>query len=226
MSLSQLPQVSNTALFVDRQDAGEKLAQAVSAAAQTLEDAARFVVYALPRGGLPIAEPIARALDCPLDVIVAKKITRLENPELAIGAVTADGQVLFLRPRAAEQLSEPECQRALQRAQAKAQRQLDRFSDRPNIDPEGKIALLVDDGIATGMTIAVAVKALRTRHPAEIWICSPVAPLELVQALQQGCDRLVVLATPDPFLSVSRFYQTFNQVQTEEALACLHRFHA
>lgn len=224
MSLSQLFQANNTALFVDRQDAGEKLAQAVLAAAQTLEDSAKFVVYALPRGGLPTAAPIARALNCPLDVVVAKKITRPENPELAIGAVTADGQVLLLRSRAAEQLSEAEWQRVFQRAQTKAQAQLERFSDRPNIDPEGKIALLVDDGIATGMTIAVAVKALKTRHPAQIWICSPVAPLELVKSLQQGCDRLVVLATPDPFLSVSRFYQTFDQVQTEDALACLQKF--
>jgi putative phosphoribosyl transferase len=222
MSLSQLFSGSDTTLFADRAQAGEKLAQAVLSAAQTLKNA-KFIVYALPRGGLPVAEPIARMLNCPLDVIVAKKMTRPENPELAIGAVTADGQVLSLRPRSSGESCEWE--QARQRAQKKAQQQLAQFVDRPNLDPEGAIALIVDDGIATGMTIAVAVKALRTRNPAEIWICAPVAPIEMVSALQQGCDRLIVLATPDRFQSVSRFYQVFTQVEMEEALACLKRFY-
>ncbi|MGV0023753.1 phosphoribosyltransferase [Phormidesmis priestleyi] len=221
MSLSQLFQGQETTLFVDRAQAGEKLAQAVLSAAQGLENA-RFVVYALPRGGLPVAEPVARALSCPLDVIVAKKMTRPENPELAIGAVTADGQVLSLRKSTEES---NEWEQARQRAHKKAQQQLAQFSDRPNVNPEGAIALIVDDGIATGMTMAVAVKALRTRKPAEIWICAPVAPVEMVSALQQGCDRLIVLATPDRFQSVSRFYQVFAQVEMEEALACLQRFY-
>ncbi len=223
MSLSQLFQGSDTTLFVDRAQAGEKLAQAVLSAAQGLENA-RFIVYALPRGGLPVAEPVARSLNCPLDVIVAKKMTRPENPELAIGAVTADGQMITLRPRPSGESSE-QWEQARQRAQKKAQQQLAQFVDRPDIDPEGAIALIVDDGIATGMTMAVAVKALRTCKPAEIWICAPVAPVEMVSALQQGCDRLIVLATPDRFQSVSRFYQVFTQVEMEEALACLKRFY-
>ncbi|KAM3102780.1 phosphoribosyltransferase [Phormidesmis sp. 146-12] len=221
MSLSQLFSGSNT-LFVDRAQAGEKLAQAVLSAAQGLD--ARFVVYALPRGGLPVAEPVARSLNCPLDVIVAKKMTRPENPELAIGAVTADGQVLLPKSRSSGEASQ-EWEQARQRAQKKAQQQLAQFVDRPDIDPEGAIALIVDDGIATGMTMAVAVKALRTRNPAQIWICAPVAPIELVSALQQGCDRLIVLATPDRFQSVSRFYQVFAQVEMQEALDCLKQFY-
>ncbi|NJR50578.1 MAG: phosphoribosyltransferase [Leptolyngbyaceae cyanobacterium CSU_1_3] len=226
MSLSQLFQSSDTTLFVDRGDAGEKLAQAVLAEAQHLENSPRFVAYALPRGGLPIAAPIARALNCPLDVIVAKKITRPENPELAIGAVTANGQVLSLRPKSANSIPEKVWEQECQRAQEKAKQQLAQFEDyRPGIDPEGAIALIVDDGIATGMTIAVAVKALRTHHPAEIWICAPVAPLEMVEALQGGCDRLIVLAAPAHFQSVSRFYQVFTQVETDAAIACLQNFY-
>ncbi len=231
MSLSQLSQGSgNTTMFVDRHDAGEKLAQAVLAEAQTLPSA-KFVVYALPRGGLPVAEPVARALGCPLDVIVAKKITRPENLELAIGAVTADGQVLWQKPLSSNQTLERE--EALRFAQNKAQAQLAQFADRPDIDPEGAIAILVDDGIATGMTMAVAVKALRTRNPLEIWVCVPVAPLEIVDSLQhwsdlpkcRGVDRAIILATPDPFWSVSRFYQVFTQVETDVALACLQDFY-
>ena len=223
MPLSQLFQGGNTKIFVDRHDAGEKLAQAVLTEAQTLSDK-KFVVYALPRGGLPVAVSVARALGCPLDVIVAKKITRPENSELAIGAVTADGQVLWLEP-SCEQAQELD-RDALLFAQKKAQMQLAQFGDRPKIDPEGAIALLVDDGIATGMTMAVAVKALKTRNPLEIWICAPVAPQEMVNSLELGgASRAIILATPDPFWSVSRFYQVFNQVETEEALACLQNFY-
>ena len=223
MPLSQLFQGENTKIFVDRHDAGEKLAQAVLTEAQTLSDK-KFVVYALPRGGLPVAVSVARALGCPLDIIVAKKITRPENSELAIGAVTADGHVLWLEP-SCEQAQELD-RDALLFAQKKAQAQLAQFGDRPKIDPEGAIALLVDDGIATGMTMAVAVKALKTRNPLEIWICAPVAPQEMVNSLELGgASRAIILATPDPFWSVSRFYQVFNQVETEEALACLQNFY-
>ena len=223
MPLSQLFQGGNTKIFVDRHDAGEKLAQAVLTEAQTLSDK-KFVVYALPRGGLPVAVSVARALGCPLDIIVAKKITRPENSELAIGAVTADGHVLWLEP-SCEQAQELD-RDALLFAQKKAQAQLAQFGDRPKIDPEGAIALLVDDGIATGMTMAVAVKALKTRNPLEIWICAPVAPQEMVNSLELGgASRAIILATPDPFWSVSRFYQVFNQVETEEALACLQNFY-
>ncbi len=225
MPLSQLFSGSgNAIIFVDRLNAGAKLAQAVLAEAQTLPDSTKFVVYALPRGGLPVAAPVARALGCPLDVIVAKKITRPENSELAIGAVTADGQVLWLKPASSDQ--EPERQDLLLMAQKKAQAQLAQFGDRPVIDPEGAIALLVDDGIATGMTMAVAVKALQTRNPLEIWVCAPVAPQELATSLNlEGANRTIILATPHPFWSVSRFYQVFTQVETDEALACLQNFY-
>ncbi len=232
MPLSQLFQnPGNATIFVDRHDAGEKLAQAVLTEAKTLPESTRFVVYGLPRGGLPIAAPVARALGCPLDVVVAKKITRPENSELAIGAVTADGQVLWQSPSSSSQMLERE--EALRFAQEKAQVQLAQFVDRPDIDAEGAIALLVDDGIATGMTMAVAVKALRTRNPLEIWVCAPVAPVGMVDSLRRwsdssehrGVDRAIILATPDPFWSVSRFYQVFNQVETEEALACLQNFY-
>jgi predicted phosphoribosyltransferase len=211
----------NPILFTDRQAAGEQLAQAVVQEAQSIRSPYRMIVYALPRGGLPVALPIAQALNCPLDVLVAKKIVRPNDPELAIGAVTADGQVI----RTASRLSiyPEEWQEAVELAQAKAKQQLEQFADRPNLRAEGVIALLVDDGIATGMTIAVAAKALREQNPQEIWICAPVAPAALVDTLHEWSDRVIVLATPDRFLSVSRFYQSFPQVSTEEALSYLKK---
>lgn len=211
------PQLSPDAiLFDDRADAARQLAELVLKESQSIE--ASFVVYALPRGGVGIGAEIAQALDCPLDILVAKKITRPNDPELAIGAVTADGHILrSLNSKL------PDWQEAVERAQNKAKRQLEQFQDRPNVTAAGKIALLVDDGIATGMTISVAAQALREQQPKEIWICAPVAPAVLVKRLYDYCDRVLVLAAPDPFLSVSRFYRSFPQVEIESAIADLKK---
>ncbi|HLO47618.1 MAG TPA: phosphoribosyltransferase family protein [Kamptonema sp.] len=212
-------------LFCDRAEAGEKLAEVVLSEIakfnETAQEAARPIVYALPRGGLPVAVPIARRLCCPLDVVVAKKITRPDNPELAIGAVTADGHILWSpqKPRNFRVQNS-----ALQKAQEKAQAQLIDFSPgRPKVNPTGALAILVDDGIATGMTMMVAAQALRLYSPAGVWICSPLAPLELMEFLEVEADRAIVLETPDPFFSVSRFYGEFPQVETEAAIACLQQ---
>lgn len=212
--------------FVDRHEAGEQLAQAVLAemAQHPVQDATHCIVYALPRGGLPIAAPVARALGCPLDVIVAKKITRPDNSELAIGAVTADGHVVWAsQPRLHHQIS-TQYDTARQHAQAHAQAQLLEFApDGSRFSPRDAIALVVDDGIATGMTIAAAVQALRDQQPAQVWICAPVAPEDIMPFLNSLSDRVIVLSTPTPFHSVSRFYKEFPQVTTEEASIYLHQ---
>ena len=209
--------------FDDRADAGQKLAAAVKAEIEklnlTASDDVKPIVYALPRGGLPIAVPVARLLGCPLGVVVAKKITRPDNLELAIGAVTADGHILWQKQK---QHNLPWQKSALDQAQNNAQSLLaDLSSGQPNVSAAGALAILVDDGIATGMTMAVAAQALRAQQPAALWICVPVAPQDLIQFLEEMCDRAIVLETPDPFYSVSRFYAEFPQVETEVALACL-----
>lgn len=220
-------------LFRDRHEAGKQLAQVILAELSQLNESQRHakpIVYALPRGGLPVAEPVARLLECPLDLVVAKKITWSDNPELAIGAVTADGHMIRSRYEPVTPENAELWKVALHQAQEKAQAQFTQLAvHHAALDPEdalvqnltGKIALLVDDGIATGMTIAVAAQALRARHPQSIWICAPVAPQKLLESLQQWGDRVIVLAAPDPFLSVSRFYEEFPQVEMEEAMACL-----
>lgn len=211
----------NPPLFQDRRQAGEELARAIAAALPPRP----VIVYALPRGGLPVAEPVARYLRCPLDVVVAKKITEPQQPELAIGAVTADGHVLWVDQRPAW-LSNPRLRRAaLEEAQQKAQAQLAQLTaDYPQRPATGVTAILVDDGIATGMTMAVAVQALREQQPTEIWIAAPVGPSGLIPSLNLWADRVVVLETPEPFWSVSRFYHKFPQVEMEEAIACLSQF--
>ena len=211
--------------FDDRTDAGEKLAEAVLAELAklnlTTQKAVKPIVYALPRGGLPVAVPVARLLGCPLDVVVAKRITRPDNLELAIGAVTADGYILWQKQK---QQNLGWQKSALDRAQNNAQSlQADLSSGRPNVSAAGALAILVDDGIATGMTVAVAAQALRAQQPAALWICAPVAPVDLMGFLAQMGDKSIILETPDPFYSVSRFYAEFPQVETAEALVCLQR---
>lgn len=209
-------------LFLDREDAGKQLATAIQLAINHGEYSHLSpVIYGLPRGGLPVAVPIARHLHCPLTAIIAKKITLPDNPELAVGAVTADGSVLW-SPYRPENLQVQET--ALEQAQTKAREQFNQFSPHcPSVDVEGKLAILVDDGIATGMTMLAAAQALGMQKPASLWMAVPVAPLEMIPYLETACDQILVLAKPSPFFSVSRFYEYFPQVTTEAALLCLEK---
>lgn len=223
-------------LFADREDAGTKLAAVVAALAaeyrlesdsfpgatpfsNAISTASTHInVYGLPRGGLPVAVAVAQALECPLDVIVAKKITHPGNPEFALGAVTAEGQILWSANCPQEQQRLEWVDAAVQKAQA----QLVQFrAEHPHQSPQGKLAILVDDGIATGMTMAVAIAALRVQQATAVWVAVPVAPPDVLSWLKHLSDRVIVLATPTPFHSVSRFYRSFAQVTMAEAIACL-----
>lgn len=217
--------MSSIPIFRDRTDAGEKLAEVIfSDFCQmnlTTEWMIKPIVYGLPRGGLPVAVTIARRLGCPLSVVVAKKITLPDNPELALGAVTADGCIVWSRHKPRNLQVQ---QTMIERAREKAQSQLECLSDgKPEVIPLGRLVILVDDGIATGMTMLAALKSIRLQKPNAVWICVPVAPPELVKSLRESSDRLIVLETPQPFLSVSRFYAEFTQVETEVALTCLQQ---
>jgi predicted phosphoribosyltransferase len=220
--------MSYTPLFTDRTDAGEKLAQKInSILQQTAASLKPPIVYALPRGGLPVAAPVARLLGCPLTIMVAKKISHPQNPELAIGAVTTSGNVLWSEQklfRSQNYLRSREA--ALNIALNKAKLlEAQLISGCPQVNAEGATAILVDDGIATGMTIAVAAIAAKALGCASVWLCTPLAPLKLLPWLSQWCDRLIILETPEPFLSVSNFYVDFHQVESTEALVYLQQQH-
>ena len=218
--------MSYTPLFTDRTDAGEKLAQKINSILQQTAASGQLpIVYALPRGGLPVAAPVARLLGCPLTIMVAKKISHPQNPELAIGAVTASGNVLWSEQKLYSRKNylrsrETALNTALNKAKL-LEAQL--ISGCPQVNAEGATAILVDDGIATGMTIAVAAIAVKALGCASVWLCTPLAPLNLLPWLSQWCDRLIVLQTPEPFLSVSSFYVDFHQVESTEALVYLQQ---
>jgi putative phosphoribosyl transferase len=222
--------MSHTPLFVDRTHAGELLARVIHdvLTQQTIDSGVKPVpiVYALPRGGIPVAAPIASLLGCPLTIVVAKKISHPENPELAIGAVTASGNVLWaddqklFRPKNDAQWREVALNKAINLAKS-LEAQL--ISACPQLNVQGATLILVDDGIATGMTIGVAATALKALSPEAVWLCTPVAPQKLLPWLEQWGDRTIVLETPEPFWSVSNFYGEFPQVDTLEVLAYLQQ---
>jgi len=221
--------MSHNPLFSDRTHAGELLARVIHdvLTQQTIDSGVKPVpiVYALPRGGVPVAAPIARFLDCPLTIIVAKKISHPENPELAIGAVTTFGNVLWadqklFRPKHDARWREVALNKAINLAKS-LEAQL--IPACPQVNAEDATLILVDDGIATGMTIAVAATALKTLSPAAVWLCTPVAPQTLLPRLEQWGDRTIVLETPEPFWSVSNFYGQFPQIDTLEVLGYLQQ---
>ncbi|WP_392532722.1 phosphoribosyltransferase [Nostoc sp. C117] len=221
--------MSHTPLFADRTHAGEELARVIHnvLTQQTIDSGVKPVpiVYALPRGGVPVAAPIARLLGCPLTIIVAKKISHPENPELAIGAVTTCGNVIWseqklFRFKDDVRWREIALNKAIKQAQF-LERQL--ISACPQVNAEDATLILVDDGIATGMTIAVAAIAVKALSPAAVWLCTPVAPPKLLPWLNQWGDRIIVLKTPEAFSSVSNFYAQFPQVETLEVLVYLQQ---
>ncbi|HWE21435.1 MAG TPA: phosphoribosyltransferase family protein [Hyphomicrobiaceae bacterium] len=207
-------------MFADRAEAGVLLAEQVAALA--LADP---LVLALPRGGLPVAAEIARRLAAPLDVVFVRKLGAPDQPELAVGAV-ADGPepeiVLNARLVAALGL-DPDyiaSQAARERANIEDRRRT-YAGLRPGIDPAGRSVIVVDDGVATGMTMQAALRSVRRLDPAHLVAAVPVASREAGALLRGEADDVVCLSAPRRFLSVGSFYRSFTQVTEEEAVRLL-----
>ncbi|HYX15673.1 MAG TPA: phosphoribosyltransferase family protein [Nostoc sp.] len=221
--------MSHTPLFADRTHAGEELARVIHdvLTQQTIDSGVKPVpiVYALPRGGVPVAAPIARLLDCPLTIVVAKKISHPENSELAIGAVTTFGNVLWADQKLSRLKNDARWREVALNKAINLAKSLEALliPACPQVNVENATLILVDDGIATGMTIAVAATALKTLSPTAVWLCTPVAPQTLLPWLEQWGDRTIILQTPEPFRSVSNFYAEFPQVDMLEVLAYLQQ---
>lgn len=214
--------VTGTALFADRAEAGRLLAEPI--VARHFRDA---IVYALPRGGTPVAFEIAKRLDAPLELALVRKIGAPGNPELALAAV-ADGGLdsvvvnedilrltgaseAYLRQEATRELAEIERRRRVY------------LGERPRPDPRGRTVIIVDDGLATGATARVAVKALRHQGAARIVLAVPVAPPDTASLLRGEVDDLVCLSEPESFRGVGAFYRDFHQLTDSEVIDLLRR---
>ncbi|HMH41694.1 MAG TPA: phosphoribosyltransferase [Gaiellaceae bacterium] len=200
--------------FRDRAHAGRVLARALLAYAGRDD----VVVLALPRGGVPVAAELARALGAQLDVFVVRKLGLPGHEELAMGAV-APGGVLILDDRLVRGLGIPD--EVLQETVEKELRELERReaayrAGRPPLDLEGKTVILVDDGLATGATMRAAALALRKYRPARVVVAVPVASAETCDEFRADVDEIVCALTPSPFHAVGLWYDDFSQTSDEE----------
>jgi putative phosphoribosyl transferase len=185
------------------------------------------VVLALPRGGVPVAAEIARALSAPLDLLFVRKIGLPWHPELAYAAVVEGSPpevVINDEVARFEPLSDEELESATRDEIAEIERRRDAYmAGRAALDVTGRDVILVDDGLATGTTARAALKGLRRREPAHLVLAVPVAPVDTVEDLRPLVDELVCLATPEPFRAIGLHYRDFHQLEDEEVLAILRQ---
>jgi putative phosphoribosyl transferase len=207
-------------LFTDRPEAGHRLAERLD----HLRDADP-VVLALPRGGVPVAYPVARALDAPLDVILVRKLGVPSHPEVAYGALSEDGvRVVNDDVLTAVQAGPDELEATERTARTELGRQAARFrGDRPRVPLNGRTAVLVDDGIATGATASAACQAASAQGADRVVLAVPVAPGDTVTALKQAVDEFVCLSVPDMFFAVGEWYRDFSQTSDDEVVDLIAR---
>lgn len=207
-------------IFADRSAAGRLLAERLISLG--IE---KPLVLALPKGGVPVAAEIARALDGDLDLLITKRIVSPVHHEVAIGAIAEDGSVLWrtesLRYLGLHQNDvEPYALVARRELRARA-REL--RGGRTPISMRGRTVILVDDGLATGSSMQAAVEAVRRHGPAKIIVAVPVSPYETSEEIRAMVDELIVLRTPDTFYAVGQWYQDFRDVEIDEVIALLEK---
>lgn len=200
--------------FKNRRTAGRKLGAELSAYAQQ----ENTVVLGLARGGLPVAEEVARQLDAPLDAILVQKLGLPGHEELAIGAI-ASGNVRILnqdlisnmniQTEMIDQIAEREQEELVRRAQTYR-------GGRDRIDLHQKTVILVDDGLATGASMRAAVKAVKTQQPDQIIVAVPVAAPDICRKIESEVSEVICLQTPDYFGGVGAWFESFDQVSDQE----------
>ena len=206
--------------FTDRVEAGRRLAEALG----EYEDR-DVVVYGLPRGGVPVAAEVARALEAPLDVLIVRKLGVPGQPELAMGAV-ASGGVRVLNEEILRQIrvSQEQVDRITEEQRREVREREKRFrGDVEAPEVRGRTALVIDDGIATGSTMRASVEALRELGPDRIVVAVPVASYSACEDMEEVADDVVCLETPSPFHAVGAWYENFNQITDAEVKQLLER---
>jgi len=200
-------------IFADRREAGRILASKLT----HLKDRDDVTVLALPRGGIPVAYEIGRALGAPVDVFVVRKLGVPGREELAMGAIAAGGirvinedvvEHLGIEPETIDQVTEEELEELRRREHAYRE-------DRPPVEIRGRCAILVDDGVATGSTMRAAIAALRQSHPARIVVAVPVAAPDIYRQLRVEADEVVSVIV-EPLFAISQWYARFDQTTDDE----------
>ena len=207
--------------YLDRREAGRFLTEGLS----RYRNSPDSIVLGLPRGGVVVAEVVAKALEIPMDVILLRKLPYPPQPELAIGAVAEDGSILINQEfrNAVEQ--QPDSLDPIVREQMGVIRNRAKLyrPHRHAHEVKGKTVILVDDGIATGATMRVAIRAVRAAGASKVVVAVPIAAPSSVRELQTEADEVVCLDAPESFYAVAQAYENFEQVSDEEVCAILDR---
>ena len=207
--------------FKDRVDAGIQLSERLYHLKSE-----KTVVLAVPRGGVVVGFEVAKKLDASLSIIIPRKIGAPGNSELAIGAVTEDGESIldlslvsflgvdkkYIEARKIHEMSEIKRRMRLY------------LGDKPRTSLKDRIIVIVDDGLATGATMKAAVKSTLLQEPAKVVIAVPVAPVDTIEAMKKLVDEVVCLCTPKTFFAIGQFYQNFSQVEDDEVISLLKSF--
>lgn len=212
-------------MFRDRAEAGRRLAERLAG-----HKGEHPIILALPRGGVAVGFEVAKALNAPLDLVMVRKIGAPTQPELAAAAIVdgdrptivvnrdvVDGLAIpaaYIEAEASRQLAEIERRRGLY------------LPGRSAVNPAGRTAIVVDDGIATGATTRAALRAVRHAEPKRLILAAPVAPPDAVADLARECDEIVCLAEPSFFGGISLFYEDFHQLEDDEVIALLDQARA
>ena len=206
--------------FKDREEAGQKLAEKLL----KYKDE-NPVVLALPRGGVVLGDIIAQKLDCPLDLLITRKIGHPMSPEYAIGAIAVSGEAILNEEEV--RLVNKDWLEKEKRAQIEeAKRRQDIYlKNRKAVDLNGKTVIIVDDGIATGLTMLAGIKEVKAKKPAKIVVAVPVSPPDTYEKISKEVDDFVAISVPDYFLgSIGAYYTDFGQVSDDEVIRILKEF--
>lgn len=208
-------------MFHDRVDAGRQLARKLARYA----DREDVLVLGIPRGGVPVAFEVAQALHAPLDVLLVRKLGVPGERELAMGAIASGGARILNRRLIAELgVSEGQLEETIADQEAELQRREELYRGaRPGIPIQGRIIILVDDGVATGSSMLAAIEALRTLQPKKIVVAVPVAPTHADTGIGSVADEFICVDQPEEFYGIGQFYQDFSQTQDLEVRVLLER---
>lgn len=207
-------------LFKDRIDAGEQLANLLI----KYRSAKNTILLALPRGGVKIAKPIQDRLSLPLDIIIPRKIGSPFNEELAIGAICEDQSLLNQSLIDELQVNENYISKKIEEEKLEAKRRESLYrKDKKKLIVKDKTLILIDDGIATGYTMEVSIKAIKNKKPKKIIIAVPILPRFKIEHFQNLVDELYYLYAPIDFAAIGQFYENFDQTSDLEVISILQK---
>ena len=209
--------------YEDRSDAGEVLATHLKEVIGNIEHG---IVLALPRGGVPVADKIAKKFRLPLNVLVVRKLGHPENPEFAIGAIASGGgKIIHLDKVSRLNISQSQMEKVIEKEKEKLEKRERLYNkERKPLDLEGKRVILVDDGIATGASMQVAIEVLKDMDPSEIIVAVPVAPQKSLSKISKMVDKVECPLQPRLFGAIGRFYNKFGQTSNEEVKEILSQY--